>query len=61
MPPTSPAPQIIASVINLPFQRTADGVAQVMMNGATTRPASAFGTHQTSVLENKSSHFTSPL
>ena len=61
MPPTRPAPQTTASAISLPSQRVADGVAQVMMNGATTSPANAFGTHHTRVVGNKSSHATAPL
>jgi hypothetical protein len=50
-----------ASAISLAFQRVADGVAQVMINGATTRPASAFGTHHTRIVGKRLSHATVPL
>jgi hypothetical protein len=61
VPQTKPAPQRTASAISLAFQRVADGVAQVMMTGATTSAASAFGTHHTRVVGNNSSHSTVPL
>ena len=60
VPAIKPAPQMRASHRSLGVQRSEDGVAQVKMKGATTKPARALGTHQPMTSVKRLSQATMP-